>query len=78
MCQMLQPLYSHHLASSDFYLFSTVKDWLNRIHTADGDDLFERSLGITQEILIDELGRISIAWIDLVREVSERNSNNIG
>jgi hypothetical protein len=34
-------LYSHNLATSDLYLFSTVKEKLERIHLADEDQFLE-------------------------------------
>jgi enolase len=65
------------LAPSDFYLFSAVNDRLERIHTVDGDDLFEQSLEILQKIPIDELDRVFTAWIDRVHKVSKQNGDYI-
>jgi hypothetical protein len=74
---MPQPPYSEDLASSDFYVLHTVKDWLKRIDTVDGGDIFEYSLEILRAIPVDELKRVFIAWIDHNREVSERNDDYI-
>jgi hypothetical protein len=52
---MPQLPYSKDIAPSDFYLFTTVKDRLERIYTVDGDDLCEQLLEILQEISVDEL-----------------------
>jgi transposase len=46
MSRMPQLSYSPDLAPSDFYLFRTVKDRLERIHTRNGDDLFKQLLEI--------------------------------
>jgi hypothetical protein len=74
---MPQPSYSQDLAPNDFYFFPTVKDHLERIHTVDGDDLFEQLLEILQAIPIDELELVFTAWIDRIREVSEENGDYI-
>jgi hypothetical protein len=54
-----------------------VKNTLERIHTIDGDDLFEWSLEILHAIPVDELERALTAWIDRVRYVSESNGDYI-
>jgi hypothetical protein len=41
MRRMPQPPYSHDLVHSDFYLFPTVKERLERIQLADEDKFFE-------------------------------------
>jgi crotonobetainyl-CoA:carnitine CoA-transferase CaiB-like acyl-CoA transferase len=61
MSRMPQPPHSPDLAPSDFYLFPTAKNRLERIHTVDGDDLFEQLLEILQAIPVDELERVSPA-----------------
>jgi hypothetical protein len=58
MSRMPQPVYSPNLAPSDFYLFTTVKDPLERIHAVDGGDLFEQLLEMVQVIPVDELERV--------------------
>jgi hypothetical protein len=74
---MPQPPYSPDLAPSDLYLFSTVKNCLERIHTVDGDDLFEKLLEILHPIWVDELEQVFTAWIYRVRDVSEGNGDHI-
>jgi hypothetical protein len=58
MPPMPQPSYSLDLAPNDFYLFPTVKNRLERIHTVDGDDLFEQLLELVPVIPVDELDRV--------------------
>jgi hypothetical protein len=74
---MPQPSYSPDFAPSDFYLFPTVKDRLERTHTVDGDDLFEQLFEILRAIAVDELERVFTARIDRVREVSEGDGDHI-
>jgi hypothetical protein len=70
---MPKPPYSPDLAPSDFSLFSTVKNRLEKTNTVDGDDLFEQLSEMLPAIPIDELEPVFTAWIDRVREVSEGN-----
>jgi hypothetical protein len=58
MSRMPHPSYSIHLVSRYFDLFPTVKDRLERIHTVDGDDLFQQLLEIGPVTSVDEVGRI--------------------
>jgi hypothetical protein len=71
-------LYSHNLAISDLYLFSTVKEKLERIHLADEDQFFE----CLQEILMgldqQELNRVFQASVRRVQEISEGNGGYVG
>jgi hypothetical protein len=66
MSRMPKPPYSPDLAPSDFSLFSTVKNRLERIHTVDGDDLFGQLSETLQAIPVHR-----------VREVSEGNGDYI-
>jgi hypothetical protein len=50
--------YSPNLATSDLYLFSTVKEKLERIHLADEDQFFERLQGVLRGLDQQELNRI--------------------
>jgi hypothetical protein len=54
---MPDQFYSHNLATSDLYLFSTVKEKLERIHLADEDQF----LGCLQGVLrgLDQKNRIA-------------------
>jgi transposase len=55
MSRMPLPFHSPDLAPSDFYLFPTVKNRLERIHRVDGNDLFEQLLEILRATPVDEL-----------------------
>jgi hypothetical protein len=55
---MPHPLYSPDLAPSDFYLFPTVKERLERAHVADEDEFFESLQGILRGIDQEELNRM--------------------
>jgi histone-lysine N-methyltransferase SETMAR len=77
MSGMPQPPYCPDLAPSDFYLFTTMEDRLDKIHMVDGDDFFEQLSEILQEIPIDESERVFTAWNDRFREVSEANGDYI-
>jgi transposase len=75
--RMPQPPNSPDLASSDFYAFPIWKNRLERIQTADGDDLFEQFLELLHAIPVDELKRAFAAWINRVREGSEGNGDSM-
>jgi hypothetical protein len=66
------------LALSDFRWFLTVKDWLKRMYTVDGDNLFEQLLEMLHASAVDEFERVFTAWIDRVRQVGEGNGDYIG
>jgi hypothetical protein len=68
---MLYPPYSPNLASSNFYLFPTVKEKLERIQLADEDQFFECLQGVLRGLDQQELNRIFQAWVRRVQEVSE-------
>jgi hypothetical protein len=59
--RMPQPSCSSDSVPSNFSLFSTVENRVERAHTADGDDLFEQLLKILHVIPVDELERSSAA-----------------
>jgi hypothetical protein len=65
--------YSHNLATSDLYLFSTVKEKLERIHLAEEDQFFECLQGVLRGLDQQELNRVFQAWMRRVQEVSEGN-----
>jgi hypothetical protein len=55
---MPNQLYSLNLATSDLYLFSTVKEKLERIHLADEDQFFECLQGVLKGLDQQELNRV--------------------
>jgi hypothetical protein len=63
--------YSPDLAPSDFYLFLTVKQKLERIQLADEDQFFECLQGVLRGLDQQELNTIFQAWMRRVQEVSE-------
>jgi hypothetical protein len=65
--------YSPNMATSDLYLFSTVKEKLEQIHLADKDKFFECLQGILRGLDQQELNRVFQALVSLVQEVSECN-----
>jgi transposase len=78
MRRMPQPLYSPDLAPSDFYLFPTVKEKLERTQVADEDQFFESLQAILRGIDQEELNRLFQAWVWRVQKVSEGNRDYIG
>jgi hypothetical protein len=70
---MPDQLYSPNLATSDLYLFSTVKEKLERIHLADEDQFFECLQGVLRGLDQQELNRVFQASVCRVQEVSEGN-----
>jgi hypothetical protein len=77
MLRMPQPPYSPDLALSDFYLFPTVKEKLERTQMADEDQFFESLEAILRRIDQEELNRIFQAWVERVRKVSEGNGDYV-
>jgi hypothetical protein len=69
--RMPDQLYSTTMATSDLYLFSTVKEKLERIHLADEDQFSERVQGVLRGLDQQELNRIFQASVRRVQEVSE-------
>jgi hypothetical protein len=63
--------YSPNLATSDLYLFSTVKEKLERIHVAHKDQFFECLRGVLSGLDEQALNRVFQAWVRRVQEVSE-------
>jgi hypothetical protein len=59
------------LASSDFYLFRTVKEKLERTHVADEDQFFESAQAILRDIDQEELTTIFEAWVQRFQEINE-------
>jgi hypothetical protein len=76
--RMPDQLYLPNLATSDLYLFSTVKEELERIHLADGDQFFECLQGVVKGLDQQELNRVFQAWVRRVQEVSEGNGGYVG
>jgi hypothetical protein len=70
--------YSSNLATSDLYLFSTVKEKLERIHLADGDQFFQCLEGVFRGLDQRELNRVFQASMHRVQEESEGNSGYVG
>jgi hypothetical protein len=75
---MPDQVYSPNLATSDLYLFSTVKEKLKRIHLADEDQFFECLQGVLRGLNQQEFNRVFQAWVGRVQEVSEGNRGYIG
>jgi hypothetical protein len=71
-------IYLHNLATSYLYLFSTVKEKLERIHLADEDQFFECLRGFLRGLDQQELNRVFQAWVLRVQEVSEGNRCYVG
>jgi hypothetical protein len=67
-------LYSPNLATSDLYLFSTVKEKLERIHLADEDQFFECLQGVLRDLDQQKLNRVFQASVRRVQEVSEEKA----
>jgi hypothetical protein len=78
MRRMPQPPYSPDRVSSDFYLFPTVKEKLERTQVADEDQFFESLQAILRRIDREELDRVFQAWVQRVQEVNEGNGDYIG
>jgi hypothetical protein len=60
---MPQPPYSPDLARSDFYLFPTVKEKLDRTQVADEDQFCESRQAILRDLDQEELMRVFQAWV---------------
>jgi hypothetical protein len=60
---MSYPSYLPDLATSDFYLFLTVKERLERIQVADEDQLFECMQDILRYIDQEKSNGIFQAWV---------------
>jgi hypothetical protein len=71
--RMSDQFYSPAVATSDLYLFSTVKEKLERIHLADEDQFFECLQGVLRSLDQQELNRVFQASVRRVQEVSECN-----
>jgi hypothetical protein len=69
--------YSSNLATSDLYLFSTVKEKLERIHLADDDQFFECLQGVLRSLDQQELNRVFQACVCGIQEVSEGNRGSV-
>jgi hypothetical protein len=69
--------YSHNLAMSDLYLFSTVKGKLERIHLADEDQFFECLQRVLRDLDQHEFNRVFRACVRRVQEVSEGNGGYV-
>jgi hypothetical protein len=76
--RMPDQLYSPNLATSDLYLFSTVKEKLDRIHLADEDQFFKCLQEVLRNLNQQELNRVFQASVRRVQEVSEGNGRYVG
>jgi hypothetical protein len=76
--RMSDQFYSHNLATSDLYLFSTVKEKLEWIHLADEDHFFECLQGVVKGLDQQELNRVFQASVSRIQEVSECNRGYVG
>jgi hypothetical protein len=70
--------YSLNLAFSDFYLFPTVKEKLERIQLADEDQFFECLQEVLRGIDLEKSNTVFKAWVGRVQEVRENNGDYIG
>jgi transposase len=61
--QLKHPPYSPDLASSDFYMFPTIKERLTYIQMAKEEDLFYQLRELLNEILVRELSKVFDTWI---------------
>jgi hypothetical protein len=68
---MPHPSYSHYLAFSDFYLFSTVKEKLEQIRVADEDQCFECLQEVLRDLDQQESNTVFQTWVRRVQKVSE-------
>jgi hypothetical protein len=75
-CMSHQP-YSLDLASSDFYLFFTVKEKLERIQLADEDQFFDCLQQAVRGLDQQELNTAFQIWVSRVQEVSEGNGDDV-
>jgi hypothetical protein len=78
MCRIPQPLYSPGLASSNFYLFLTVKEKLERTQVADEDQFSASLQAILRGVDQEELNKVFQAWVERVQEISEGNGDYVG
>jgi hypothetical protein len=74
---MPHPLYSPDPAPSDFYLFPTLKEKVERIQLADEDQFFEPLQGVVGSLDQPELNTLFQAWMRRVQEVSEGNGDYV-
>jgi hypothetical protein len=70
--------YSPNPATSDLYLFSTVKEKLERIHLADENQFFKCLQEVLRGLDQQELNRVFQAWVRRVQEANEGNGGNGG
>jgi hypothetical protein len=75
---MLDQPYSHNLATSDLYLFSTVTEKLERIHLADEDQFLECLQGVLRGLDQQKSNRVFQASVPRVQQVSEGNGGSVG
>jgi hypothetical protein len=71
------PPYSLDLAPSDFYLFPTIKEKLERIQLADEDQFFKCLQKVLRGLDQQELNTVFQAWAYRVQEVSEGNGDYV-
>jgi hypothetical protein len=76
--RMPDQFYSPNLATSDLYLFSALKEKLERIHVADEDQFFECLQVVLRGLDQQELNRVFQASVRRVQEVSEGNEGYVG
>jgi hypothetical protein len=76
--RMPDEFYSHNLATSDIYLFSTVKEKLELIHLADENQFFKCLQGLLRGLDQQELNRVFQASVRRIQEISECNRGYVG
>jgi hypothetical protein len=76
--RMRDQVYSYNLATSDLYLFSTVKENLERIQLADEDQFFECLQGVLSGLDQQELNRVFQASVRRIQKVSTGNGGYVG
>jgi hypothetical protein len=75
--RMQHPPYSYHLVNSDFYLFPTVKEKLERIELADEDQFLECLQEVLRGINLEELNTVFQAWMRQIQKISECNGGYV-
>jgi hypothetical protein len=75
--RMPHPLYSLDLTPSDFCLFPTAEEKLERIQLAGEDQFFECLQEILRVIDLEELNTVFQAWVGRIQEVRQGNSDYV-
>jgi hypothetical protein len=65
------------LASSNFYLFFTIKETLERIGLGGEEEFFEGVQAISRDLDQQELNSLSQAWVRRVQKIIESNGDYV-